>query len=67
MKDLIKNFNKATADIKAKEKIELKVCSFCKKPTADWVQSITYNNGTLVENLTYVICGKCLKKRTKKN
>lgn len=65
-KSLIDNFNKATKEIKQKEeKPRLKICTVCKKPTDDWVQTTTYNNGKLVESQTHTKCEKCRDKRKK--
>lgn len=57
-KDLIKSFNKATKKIN--EPI-LKVCSYCKEPTEDWIATIRWNNGECL--LNKVMCGKCQEKR----
>lgn len=66
-KDLIKSFKKATKKIKEKEdKPTLKVCIYCKKASNDWIQSIAFENGLQIPDLTYVICGKCQEKRNEK-
>lgn len=64
---LIQNFNKATKEIRKKEdRPQLKICTVCKKPTDDWIQTTTYNNGVLVESQTHTKCEKCRNKGKKK-
>jgi hypothetical protein len=64
--DLIQKFNNITDEIKKKEKPVLKICSFCKKATDDWIQVVTYDNGVKVEGQNYIRCDACRKGSTKK-
>ena len=63
---LVQNFNKVTKEIKAKEEPVVKVCSFCKKKTTDWIQNITWDTGVPVESQTFIRCEKCRVKQLKK-